>query len=201
MNVTSVKNTEMEDIPKIKGKTTSKDLVSSEDIKHPLENTWSFWMFTNDKKKWELNLVELTSFDTVEDYWCLYHYMKLPSELTLGQDYSVFKKGVRPMWEDAANKKGGRWLFTLEKRRGDTDQMWLDVVLLMIGENFENNNEICGATVNVRAKCKISIWTAHTSNEKAIMEIGKKLKETLHGQNHSKIIYQAHDSNKTLYTV
>lgn len=29
-------------------------------------------------------------------------------------------------------------------------------VLLLIGENFENNDLICGVVVNVRAKCKIS---------------------------------------------
>lgn len=40
-----------------------------EGVKHPLEHSWSFWMFTNDKKKWEDNLIELTAFNTVEDYW------------------------------------------------------------------------------------------------------------------------------------
>lgn len=36
----------------------------------------------------------------------------------------------RPMWEDEANKKGGRWVITLNKnqRRTDLDNLWLDVV-------------------------------------------------------------------------
>lgn len=39
-------------------------------IKHPLNNSWSLWYFENDKKKtWLQNLKEITSFDTVEDFW------------------------------------------------------------------------------------------------------------------------------------
>lgn len=46
-----------------------------------------------------------------------------------GSDYSIFKKGIRPMWEDKMNEKGGRWIIKLENRRsGDLNEMWLDVV-------------------------------------------------------------------------
>lgn len=39
-------------------------------IKHPLQNTWSLWFYDNDRNKtWEENLIELTTFDTVEDFW------------------------------------------------------------------------------------------------------------------------------------
>lgn len=41
-------------------------------IKHPLQNTWSLWFYDNDRSKsWEENQIELTSFDTVEDFWRL----------------------------------------------------------------------------------------------------------------------------------
>jgi len=33
------------------------------------------------------------------------------------------------MWEDAANKQGGRWVITLNKSsKSDLDNLWLDVV-------------------------------------------------------------------------
>lgn len=39
-------------------------------IKHPLHNTWTLWYYENDRKKlWEENLKEITSFNTVEDFW------------------------------------------------------------------------------------------------------------------------------------
>lgn len=41
-----------------------------EDIKHPLEHNWGFWLNTNENKKnWTENQKELTVFNTVEDYW------------------------------------------------------------------------------------------------------------------------------------
>ncbi|KAG6463530.1 hypothetical protein O3G_MSEX013921 [Manduca sexta] len=161
-------------------------------IKHPLQNTWSLWFYDNDRNKtWEENLIELTTFDTVEDFWRLYHHIKLPSELRQGHDYAVFKQGIRPMWEDDANKMGGRWL-----------------ILLLIGEAFENSDEICGAVVNLRPRLdKIGIWTADASKQHANIEIGRKLKEQL--GIHGKIGFQVHrdtmvkqsSATKNLYTV
>ncbi|CAK1552805.1 unnamed protein product [Leptosia nina] len=180
-------------------------------IKHPLQNSWSLWFYDNDKNKtWEENQIELTTFDTVEDFWRLYHHIKAPSELRQGHDYAVFKKGIRPMWEDDANKMGGRWLVSLEKskRNSDLDRFWLDVILLLIGENFENPEEICGAVVNVRAKIdKIGVWTADISKQQAVIDIGRKLKDQL--GIHGKIGFQIHrdtmvkhsSSTKNLYTV
>ncbi|CAH0407935.1 unnamed protein product [Chilo suppressalis] len=180
-------------------------------IKHPLQNAWSLWFYDNDRNKtWEENLIELTTFDTVEDFWRLYHHIKLPSELRQGHDYAVFKQGIRPMWEDDANKMGGRWLINLDRkqRNSDLDRFWLDVVLLLIGENFEHSEEICGAVVNVRPKTdKIGIWTADTSKQHANLEIGRKLKDQL--GIHGKIGFQVHrdtmvkhsSATKNLYTV
>lgn len=68
-------------------------------------------------------------------YTCrLYHHIKLPSELRQGHDYAVFKQGIRPMWEDDANKMGGRWLVSLEKkqRNSDLDRFWLDTVSKLV---------------------------------------------------------------------
>lgn len=39
-------------------------------FKHPLEHTWSFWYYENNKEKcWEDNQKEVASFSTVEDFW------------------------------------------------------------------------------------------------------------------------------------
>ena len=36
----------------------------------------------------------------VEDFWALYNHIELASRLAAGCDYSLFKEGVKPMWED-----------------------------------------------------------------------------------------------------
>ena len=45
----------------------------------------------------------------VEDFWALYNHIELASRLAAGCDYSLFKEGVKPMWEDErfANQEVG----------------------------------------------------------------------------------------------
>ncbi|GJQ86534.1 eIF-4E [Trypoxylus dichotomus] len=182
-------------------------------IKHPLHNCWTLWYYENDRSNtWEKNQKEIASFDTVEDFWSLYNHIKLASELRQGCDYSLFKKGIRPMWEDDANIRGGRWLINLEKKQrgNDLDRFWLDVILCLIGEAFENSDEVCGAVVNIRGKGdKIGVWTSDAMHSGAILEIGKKLKERLRITQKVTIGYQVHkdtmdkasSATKNSYTV
>lgn len=67
-------------------------------------------------------------------YDSVYNHIKAASELKPGCDYCLFKKGIRPMWEDAANKLGGRWLISLEKkhRTSELDNFWLEIVSILV---------------------------------------------------------------------
>nr|XP_033813240.1 eukaryotic translation initiation factor 4E isoform X2 [Geotrypetes seraphini] len=112
----------------------SQEIATPENyIKHPLQNRWALWFFKNDKSKtWQANLRLISKFDTVEDFWALYNHIQLSSNLMSGCDYSLFKDGIEPMWEDEKNKRGGRWLITLNKqqRRNDLDRFWLETAML-----------------------------------------------------------------------
>ncbi|XP_044739125.1 eukaryotic translation initiation factor 4E-1A-like isoform X2 [Chrysoperla carnea] len=164
--------------------------------KHPLEHTWTLWYYENDRNKdWEANQREVTSFSTAEDFWSIYTHVKPAGELRQGCDYALFKKGIRPMWEDKHNKKGGRWLISLEKKQRvqELDKYWIEILLCLIGEAFEHADEVCGAVVNIRGKGdKIALWTADASNTKAVLEIGKTLKERLKISPKITIGYQIH---------
>lgn len=199
---------------KADAKEASNDTPTECLVKHPLQNKWTLWYLESDRtKSWEELQNEITSFDTVEDFWSLYNHIKLASEIKAGSDYSLFKKGIRPMWEDEANKRGGRWVITLnrQQRRSDLDNLWLDVLLCLIGESFEHSDQICGAVVNIRTKVdKISIWTADGNNEEAALEIGHKLKESLRlDPDKITLVYQLHKDTmvkqgsvvKTTYTL
>lgn len=124
-------------------------------IKHPLQNSWTLWYYECEKgKPWETCQHQITNFDTVEDFWSIYNHIKLASEVKIGNDYSLFKNNIRPMWEDDTNKHGGRWIINLPRsfRQGELDSLWLDVILCLIGEAFEYSEDICGAVVNIRPR-------------------------------------------------
>ncbi|XP_032256770.1 eukaryotic translation initiation factor 4E isoform X1 [Phoca vitulina] len=171
-------------------------------IKHPLQNRWALWFFKNDKSKtWQANLRLISKFDTVEDFWALYNHIQLSSNLMPGCDYSLFKDGIEPMWEDEKNKRGGRWLITLNKqqRRSDLDRFWLETLLCLIGESFDDySDDVCGAVVNVRTKGdKIAIWTTECENREAVTHIGRVYKERLGLPPKIVIGYQSHADTAT----
>lgn len=103
--------------------------------KHPLRNQWTLWYLDNDRNKsWEEKQNEISTFDTVEDFWNLYNMIKFASELQPGNDYSLFKQNIRPMWEDAANANGGRWILSMHTQQelNNLDDLWLNVVCLSL---------------------------------------------------------------------
>jgi len=105
------------------------------------------------------------------------------------------------MWEDPRNKKGGRWLISLSRnqRSTDLDNLWLETLLCMIGEAFEEqSDDVCGAVVNVRPKGdKIGLWTADLTRGDGIVKIGRKLKERLNIPAKLAIGFQAHTDTMT----
>ncbi|XP_067671562.1 eukaryotic translation initiation factor 4E-like isoform X1 [Haliotis asinina] len=175
------------------------DAVASPEmlIKHPLQNRWSLWFFKNDKNRdWTENQRCITSFDTVEDFWGLYNHVQKASKLPPGCDYSMFKEGIQPAWEDSRNKNGGRWLISLNKqqRHTDLDNFWLETLLCLIGEAFdEQSDDVCGAVVNIRGKGdKLALWTVDANRAESNTKIGKKLKERLNIPAKFPIGFQAH---------
>ena len=71
-------------------------------IKHPLQHAWTLWFFQYDRSKsWEENQRRVLSVTTVEDFWALHHHVEGPAGLPVGCDYSLFKEGIIPDWEDA----------------------------------------------------------------------------------------------------
>lgn len=70
-------------------------------------------------------------------------------------------------------------------------------LLAMIGEQFEDGNEICGAVVSVRQRQdRIAIWTRTATNEETQIHIGKKMKEYLDVGDGVKIGYLVHEDAK-----
>ncbi|PIK50788.1 eukaryotic translation initiation factor 4E [Apostichopus japonicus] len=167
-------------------------------IKHPLQNRWCLWFFKNDKSKdWADNLRQITSFDTVEDFWAVYNHIQSAGKLASGCDYNLFKDDIKPMWEDERNKTGGRWLASFDKRGGkgiDVDKLWLETVLCLIGEGFDEESDVVnGCVVNVRGKGnKLSVWIGDYKRDEVVLKIGRRFKERLGLPPRFQIAFEAH---------
>jgi translation initiation factor 4E len=133
------------------------------------------------------------------------------SDLALKSDYHLFKKGVRPEWEDAQNKHGGKWAFQFKDKKAiNIDALWLHVMLAAIGENLEDeeDNEVMGVVVNVRRGFyRIGLWTrtvgraipgdggkARTTEQgkEVLMKIGKRFKAALQLNDKEAVEFSGH---------
>lgn len=96
---------------------------------------------------------------TAQQFWKVYSHLKRPSSLPAVSDYHFFKEGIRPVWEDEENKRGGKWIMRLKK--GVSDRYWEDLLMAMIGDQFaEAGEEVCGMVLSVRSGEDVfSIWT------------------------------------------
>eukprot|EP00244_Chara_vulgaris_P006778 TRINITY_DN2558_c0_g1_i1.p1 TRINITY_DN2558_c0_g1~~TRINITY_DN2558_c0_g1_i1.p1 ORF type:complete len:234 (-),score=41.83 TRINITY_DN2558_c0_g1_i1:208-909(-) len=172
--------------------------------KHLLENEWTLWFDNPNGRQrqttWGNSLRSVYTFGTVEDFWCLFNNVVQPSRLIHGADFHCFKKGIEPKWEDPKCTNGGRWNAQVPKGRPTTlDTYWLHTLLAMIGEQFADGEEVCGAVVSVRVKQdRIAIWTKTASNESAQMSIGRQWKEVLDFGDQVKIGYVVHEDAKKL---
>jgi len=177
---------------------------------HKLERRWTFWYDNQSKPKqsgadWGSSIRKGYTFDTVEEFWCLYDQIFRPSKFPANADFHLFKAGVEPKWEDPECANGGKWTAT-SSRKPNLDQMWLETLMALIGEQFDEAGEICGVVASVRQRQdKLSLWTKNAANEAAQMSIGRKWKEIIDVTD--KISYSFHEdsrrerSAKTRYSV
>ena len=149
---------------KIKSKPSISSLESKSSgsiLEHSLKSTWVVWYRppTSKYSDYEKSTIPLASFSTVEAFWTVYTHLKRPSTLPTVSDYHIFKKGVRPVWEDEENKRGGKWILRLKK--GVCDRYWEDLLLAMVGDQFaEAGEEVCGAVLSIRSgEDVLSVWT------------------------------------------
>jgi translation initiation factor 4E len=99
----------------------------------------------------------------VEDFWSYFNNMRKPSGLEANANYHIFKNGIKPMWEDPQNHKGGKWILLLKgNQKEKLNEYWETIVLSIIGEMLEpeeNADEICGAVMSKRKTGdRIAIW-------------------------------------------
>lgn len=178
--------------------------ASNFSVKHPLQSRWTLW-FDNQKQKkkeesWEESLKNIMTFDTVEDFWCLHGNILPPSRLLIGSNYSVFKAGVKPMWEDPCNRLGGKWVLTINKMdRKSMDDWWLHAMLAVIGEILEpdeNDEEVCGLVASLRKdRAHIALWTKTAASMELQNIIGKSFRRALALPHGCELKYQSHNES------
>ena len=163
---------------------------------HFLEHEWVIWEHRapdKNSKSYEDNMSQLCEIATVEDFWKAYNNIPKPSAIFFDgrtrkkfkdrtvESFSLFKKNIKPEWEDVQNRTGAEWFCRKTFPGPQLDEFWQSLVLGMIGETIDPNDDICGARVvdksgarGGNAVFRIELWLK-TKDEK----ISKRLKEKM----------------------
>jgi hypothetical protein len=91
---------------------------------HFLESEWVIWEHRapdKNAKSYEDNMAKLCEVATIEDFWRAWNNIPPPSSIFFDgrvhkkfanrtvEAFSLFKKDIKPEWEDAANRAGAEW--------------------------------------------------------------------------------------------
>uniref|UniRef100_A0A8C4QUH3 Eukaryotic translation initiation factor 4E type 2 n=1 Tax=Eptatretus burgeri TaxID=7764 RepID=A0A8C4QUH3_EPTBU len=176
-------------------KPADKQVVAPEE--HPLQYHYSLWFSRRtpgrqaSSQNYEQNIKCIGSFASVEHFWRYYSHIVRPSDLTGHSDFHLFKEGIKPMWEDEANKNGGKWIVRL--RKGLASRCWENLILAMLGEQFMVGEEICGAVVSIRFQEDIiSIWNKTASDHATTSRIRDTLRRVLNLPPNTVMEYKTH---------
>lgn len=71
-------------------------------------------------------IVPIADVSNVKEFWEVFQHLKKIKDCEPGTEYHLFKKGIRPMWEDKANSKGGKFTVLLAKEYCEI--IWEEVV-------------------------------------------------------------------------
>ncbi|KAF1834672.1 eukaryotic translation initiation factor 4E type 3-A [Decorospora gaudefroyi] len=137
------------------------------------------------------------------------HFNNIPVEnLKLRDSIHLFHVGVKPVWEDPRNARGGAWYFKVTKELAP--QFWHEMCLLAVGDILQGavetkrasfNDDICGISYSVRWNAvQIAVWNRDAENEagreKLLAVMLEKLSEELRPKKEDSYWYKAHKEHK-----
>lgn len=175
--------------------------------KHPLQHSWTMWYDSPNTSStkaapstghaWQQGIKKIVSFSSVEDFWCLFNNLMKPSNLPIKGNYHLFKEGVMPAWEDPANAQGGKWVVEFERRQSEIlNQVWLYTSLALIGEQFDDMDDITGCVISCRkARNRLGLWTKTAMSEDVQNRIGSQFRKIMEVPERMKVCYQPHSDS------
>jgi len=107
---------------------------------------------------------------TITEFWQCINHMTPPSKIQkrTSPNLMFFRDNIFPEWEDPKNKNGGLWSFRITGRnlREKLNEMWLETLITLIGEQIPNSEFIAGCYLQKRQReDRIQLWTMTDPNK------------------------------------
>jgi len=148
---------------------------------YPLRHQWVLWHESGSSGATPNQRTEIEEINTVQRFWQVFNNTPF-SNLPPNDWLHLFKKDVKPIWEDERNKNGGAWTFRVPKSQNH--EFWKEILVMAIGEILqevvEKGDDICGVSFSVRFNSHlILIWTRDADNETSRNAVLARVMENL----------------------
>ena len=161
----------------------------------PLVHSWDFWHDRQDRggtatqqsptdhsdpsTAYEERLVRLAEVNDIRSFWNLFNNFDT-TLLPLRDSVHLFKRGVKPIWEDPRNAQGGAWTFRVPKQLAP--EFWKEVCMMAIGEQLQAaveeagvetfRDDICGVSLGVRfGSMLVQVWNRDGAHEAGVQRV------------------------------
>ena len=143
--------------------TTPTTTLSSAPAEYKLYDKWTLWAHLPHDTEWTFgSYIRILSFDTVEAIIMLLE--TIPEEMTTNCMLFIMRDGIKPMWEDPKNKKGGCFSYKINNK--NVSSVWKNLSYSLVGETLTEDTKvranINGITISPKKNfCIVKIWLAN----------------------------------------
>jgi len=134
----------------------------------PLRKEWDFFLDNGvwGEGDWSEQMKKLCRVGSVLDFWSYVNPMEESYHKICKRDkpiftLRVFQKGVAPVFEDRANKHGGKWVISCKKLDFDKIwERWLEMLMCLVGEQYCRKDAVTGIVLAFRkqGRREIHVW-------------------------------------------
>lgn len=162
---------------------------------HKLQTPWTFYFKRTSEESsggdYASSIHRIGSFQTAEEFWNYYSHLKRPGDIRSKLEFQMFRRDVRPMWEDEENRDGGRWFIFINS--DCASQQWELALLALIGEQV--HEDVIGVVISIRDTTDVlSFWTrSGASNTAAAMDVAKSIAKALELQPGAQLRFKHHN--------
>ena len=150
-----------------------------------LVHSWDFWHDRQERSassaegSYEDRLEPLAHISDVKQFWSVFNNFDI-SQLKLRDAVHLFHKGIKPVWEDSRNARGGSWTFRVPKQQAH--EFWKEICMMAIGEQLQEaveeperktfRDDICGVSLAVRFNSMlVQIWNRDGAHEAGVERV------------------------------
>ena len=153
-NNTSSKNMDTPEEP------TISETITTATTENKLYDKWTLWGHLPHDTNWTFeSYIRILTFNTAEEIIMLLE--TLPNEVITNCMLFIMRDGIKPMWEDPKNVKGGCFSYKINNK--NVVSIWKNLSYSLVGESLTDQvnarQVINGITISPKKNfCIVKIW-------------------------------------------